>query len=233
MPTMTTTLPEVADLHWGAAAESRDIDWQEAAGEDFDGYRYAETFEVEHEGETYTLVSEDSGSSVTHLVANGTAYHVHDDEDEITAPPDEDGLGIDLTVLDYLREGIDPHSWGVEGPMMNYWYPVRGLDFDAETAAKIANYPLCVVEVDDEVGLALTGGGMDLSWEIAEACVALGYFPPAFVDSLPGMSGYRGENRVRVVEACIERDRREADSLLARRERFEALIPRLRSEEGL
>jgi hypothetical protein len=52
-----------------------------------------------------------------------------------------------------------------EGPMMNYFYPLG-----------------------NEWGLALTGGGMDLSWQICEAYIRLGYLPPLHFCDLPAMS---------------------------------------------
>jgi hypothetical protein len=58
-----------------------------------------------------------------------------------------------------------------EGPMMNFFHPceLRGLS-NEEAAEAIAHLPLCVVEFEDgERGFALTGGGMDLSWEICDA----------------------------------------------------------------
>lgn len=85
-----------------------------------------------------------------------------------------------------------------EGPMMNYFYPL-GNDFarawpNAEEATKaIANLPLCIIRLgdcnsEDEWGLALTGGGMDLSWQICEAYIRLGYLPPLHFCDLPAMS---------------------------------------------
>lgn len=102
-----------------------------------------------------------------------------------------------------------------EGPMVNYRYPVGGLTVSQAQAAvddgALAGLPLCLVEYDGEPFLALTGGGMDLSWEICQAYVNLGYLPPvAFCSDLPNM----GDARVRpeVVRAgaqalSIARDR--------------------------
>ena len=44
--------------------------------------------------------------------------------------------------------------------------------------------PVCVVNfVEDGAVLALTGGGMDLSWELCHAYVVLGFLPPAVLSS--------------------------------------------------
>jgi hypothetical protein len=95
-----------------------------------------------------------------------------------------------------------------EGPMMNYWYKVdlsRISDDPDEAARLIADLPLCVVQIEGEYGLALTGGGMDLSWEICEAYTRLGQLPPSHFCGLPRMAG-RGDS-VRdkyILSACRE-----------------------------
>ncbi len=89
-----------------------------------------------------------------------------------------------------------------EGPMMNYWYPVEVDDLD-EAAKAIAYLPLCLVEFrDGSQGLALTGGGMDLTWEIAEAYITLGFLPPLEYCDLPRMAGPLREGWRNVVAAC-------------------------------
>lgn len=78
---------------------------------------------------------------------------------------------------------------GIDGPAMNYFYPVPDLHMANEDAAlAIAHLPVVLVTLDGEDGLALTGCGMDLSWEIAEAHMRLGYLPPTHFD-LPRMCG--------------------------------------------
>ena len=90
-----------------------------------------------------------------------------------------------------------------EGPMMNYWYPIR-FSADNEDAAKlIANLSLCVVEVNGETGLALTGGGMDFSWEICEAFIRLGHYPPIHFSDLPKESINLSDERKQVVIAMF------------------------------
>lgn len=87
-----------------------------------------------------------------------------------------------------------------EGPMMSYWYPLDGADpksvgpyghdFDAvEAAYRLHRHSLCLVQVGDDMGLALTGGGMDFTWDIAAAFVDLGYLPPLHFCDLPAMAG--------------------------------------------
>ena len=92
-----------------------------------------------------------------------------------------------------------------EGPMMNYWYPVPISDCQ-EAAKAISHLPLCVVEFEDgQTGLALTGGGMDLRWEICRAHIALGFSPPAEFCDLPLMCGWeKWPYAAEVLKACRE-----------------------------
>ena len=78
-----------------------------------------------------------------------------------------------------------------EGPMMNYFYPCPFKASMRDAAKAIEDLPLCVVELrGEERGLALTGGGMDLAWEICAAYIALGFLPPIhFAGRLPDMAG--------------------------------------------
>lgn len=93
-------------------------------------------------------------------------------------------IGIDGDIA------CDGHVSLFEGPMMNYWYPIEGQLYPEADAAKLVHLPLCIVKVDDVWGLALTGGGMDLTWEIVEAFTVLGYLPPVhFAKRVPAMCG--------------------------------------------
>ncbi len=89
-----------------------------------------------------------------------------------------------------------------DGPMMNYFYPCDRITFD--DAEKLKDLPLCIVCLDnEEYGLALTGGGMDLSWEICEAYILLGYLPPIHFCDLPAMAGKKLNARnKRIIAAC-------------------------------
>lgn len=119
----------------------------------------------------------------------------------------------DLTVSDEDEEALRFHvSWdgqsgpevGIEGPMMNYYYPID-LRMDPKYAAiELADLPLCIVRFDkDNIALALTGGGMDLSWEICEAFIRLGSYPPVHFCNLPGMAGKKGDpDALAIIEAC-------------------------------
>jgi hypothetical protein len=93
-------------------------------------------------------------------------------------------------------------------PMMNYAYPLpSGSGFDAGAAQAELMSVGCVVVVmlDDEPHLALSGGGMDLSWEICHAFLVLGFRPPLHFSELPNMAG-RGvsDGDLAILGACLE-----------------------------
>jgi hypothetical protein len=78
---------------------------------------------------------------------------------------------------------------------MAYAYPVDTMDYDDAAAFNLVHgVHGCVSAVSlpgGGFGLALTGGGMDLSWQICDAFVAAGYLPPFhFCRGLPTMAGY-------------------------------------------
>jgi endogenous inhibitor of DNA gyrase (YacG/DUF329 family) len=100
---------------------------------------------------------------------------------------------------------VEEEDVAAEGPMMNYYYPVQ-IDDVEEAARLVEDWPVCVVEFDDgETGLALTGGGMDLSWEICGAFIALGYLPPVHFCRLPDLAGWeKDEWRVPILKAALE-----------------------------
>lgn len=104
------------------------------------------------------------------------------------------------------REGDDFREFSsAEGPMMNYRYPIDSDVFDADHARKLADVALCLVQFDgDDTYLALTGGGMDMSWDICEAYVALGFLPPTHF-KLPRMAGYELSEKHATVLAAVER----------------------------
>ncbi len=100
------------------------------------------------------------------------------------------GLGDRHDRLDDTGEiDCQGHVPAAEGPMMNYAHPCAWSDM-TEAARILVDLPVIPVLLRDGTkALALTGGGMDLSWEIAEAYVRLGYLPPMrFAGDLPNMA---------------------------------------------
>ena len=90
---------------------------------------------------------------------------------------------------------------------MCYYYPLpQGDSFDEDDAKKIQPLNLCLVYFpeDNQHVLALTGGGMDFSWDIVEAYIRLGYYPPVHF-RLPRFAGHTHTvHRETIIQACIK-----------------------------
>ncbi|GEM_PF-1563244 len=104
------------------------------------------------------------------------------------------------------------YSGRMQGPMMNYYYPLPCFDLDPEEAAKrLVGVCLALVhftdsfDEDHEWALALTGGGMDLRWEICEAFCLLDYVPPAHFWDLPQFSGKTMDTTSRQILQAIRK----------------------------
>lgn len=92
----------------------------------------------------------------------------------------------------------------LDGPMMDYFYPLpHRFKPDKDTVDVLAQLPLCLANPEGKWGLALTGGGMDLTWEICSAYILLGYYPPFEFCDLPGMAGIENHRDYHeIVMAC-------------------------------
>ena len=95
-----------------------------------------------------------------------------------------------------------------DGPMMNYCYPISLREDVNEAIKKIVDLPLVIIKFTGENDgggyyLALSGGGMDLSWEICEGYMLLGQLPPVHFCDLPQISGRGKSNRDRwIIAGC-------------------------------
>jgi hypothetical protein len=100
-------------------------------------------------------------------------------------------------------------------PMMNYYYPLPNLfvhdmktlfgeDWATKIKKQLSNTTLIYFLNDETYALALTGGGMDFSWEICESFINLGYLPPFHFCELPNMAGiqYNTAKVKRIIRAC-------------------------------
>jgi hypothetical protein len=97
-------------------------------------------------------------------------------------------------------------------PIMNYRYPLPNFPSDARSLQRaqltLWDTPLVVVRDlgTEEAFLALTSGGMDLSWEICQAYVYLGYLPPIhFCADLPNFGPEADKEvwRMEILEAAL------------------------------
>lgn len=142
-----------ASMFWPEGNQSVHYDWDDAFDEHGEAkYNYWEAFS---EGNQLVYSSETGGV---------TQFGKADPLTPLNFQPYEDGY-----------DGETP-----EGPMMNFYWPL-GKDLPLRdpdaTASALRGLSVCLVQVDDEYGLALTGGGMDLSWVLAAGAVAAGFLP--------------------------------------------------------
>jgi len=156
-----------------------------------DEWTYWEAFTYQGGAGDFVLIANHSGIERAYL--NDKLYASDEYDDYIyDAGAEDDDPPTDLLTqeaFDALFE-VEPYQWGSEGPMMNYWYPLdeqvsQYSSFSPiDAALALRNVPLCVVEVDGEYGMALTGGGMDFTDRIVEGFLHLGMLPPVHFANL-------------------------------------------------
>jgi len=98
------------------------------------------------------------------------------DLDDLLLDKDSPLDKIQDAIRNRMQENPDRYT-----PMMNCYYPLPNLRLNPSEAQEILDNSSCaltVVMVDDEPVMALTGGGMDFSWDICGAYMLLGYLPP-------------------------------------------------------
>ena len=165
----TKTIDNLVSNLSSAAIEAKPIstDWSEG---------YTETWE-----QVYPDVDEwDLDTCTNYLDDQGFGYDEQDGED------DDDYL---YDLREACREAVcEDDSFT---PIFNFRYPLpdyRGYDGDDQT--KLMGGNVVLVEYEGEFFLALTGCGMDLSWDICQAYIALGFLPPVhFCNDLPRLAG--------------------------------------------
>lgn len=216
-------MPNVTDLraHTVDAATHRST-WDTEARYNGD-WSYWESFRhTDETGATWTLVAAENVVGGLYIEADDRVYEQHEYDRYAEGRYTEDNL-TDLRAWageswDALFAVEVPDS--VEGPMMSSWYACS-IEDPIKAAALIIDLPLCVVEVDGAYGLALTGGGMDLSWEICAAFIALGFLPPYNYADLPGMAGRgRSESDKLIIAACLQTMQVTADRAMSNHTRL-------------
>lgn len=170
---------KVSDLKYGVIEEqTRTVDWREEGFSDID------------DKGTWEIVYPERGEC---------GYSDH------TTCERCDGSGY---VTAEEAQESDP-DWCM--PMMNYAYSLpEGRTYNADSAALVVENT-CLTLVQDvkqeRYYLALTGGGMDLSWSIVEAFVLLGLLPPAHF-RLPEFAGETLTPKKRKLIAAMRRSYR-------------------------
>lgn len=102
-------------------------------------------------------------------------------------------------------------------PMMNYYYRLPNYEGDRDPEADQSllyqsRVNVVMVKInggeDDEdiYALALSGGGMDLSWDICHAFILLGYAPPLFACDVPEFAGQDNSKEPfwSILKACLQ-----------------------------
>lgn len=119
---------------------------------------------------------------------------------------DEDIEGLE-ELRDYFNRRVDDDRDSFS-PMMNTIYPLPYFEDDAgEAQFGLLTSPgnVCLVEVNGETYMALTGGGMDMSWDICGGYMLLGYLPPVeFAARLPDYAGQALSDRnLWILQGCL------------------------------
>lgn len=151
-------------------------------------------------------------------------------EDESEAPH-LDPAAMDMSVFGLIFAMAPPYPQ--LGPMNRYWWPCDAVERNPNgAAAELAGLPVCVVTFPTgEAGIALTDGGMDMTWYLVEAYARLGQLPPAALarDLKPlGSRGNSPADRSLIAAALRTLQHREDEARKDRaalQERFSAVTP--------
>jgi hypothetical protein len=124
-----------------------------------------------------------------------------------------------------------------DGPMMSYYYelPCSRQSDPIEMALAISHLPLCVVRFismsgNNEFALALTGGGMDFSWQICEAYMQLGYLPPLHFCGLQDMCQHWNSKVQWILAGCEESYRVAARNIGSGKYRIKQLRQKIKNK---
>lgn len=162
------------------------------------------------------LEEKDRGFWVDELVESRSEHgKIHLNCDAVNAQP----ISFDFRSVPHesLAEG-DVAAWEIpmdleDGeietwePMMNFLYPLPS-SFEIPRDWRSRLVCTTIIQYDGSFFLALTGGGMDLRWELCESYIALGYWPPADLCNLPAIAGRGDSDRDRAIVACCRESAR-------------------------
>jgi len=105
-------------------------------------------------------------------------------------------------------------------PMMNCYYPLPNADHLEPDDVKKIDGPVVLIQFEDgDWALALSGGGMDLSWDICKAFVDLGFLPPTHFADLPEFAGDKWTEGKALVVCAMGRSLEIAELWLQRKQR--------------
>ncbi|PWC98028.1 hypothetical protein TSO5_03210 [Azospirillum sp. TSO5] len=188
------------------------VDWQELRGDDLEGVQIILPKITRDVLEQYNAEI-DEFDEADWLEDNPAEDFAT--EDERSAAMAKEKQEFDESALDdaieRFKESDAHHEWAdTFEPMMNYFWPVElGYGVELEEAATMIDQhagcaTLVYVESLDTHGIALSGGGMDLSWDLAAAYLCCGCVPPLnILSGLPHMKERSNEVIKHIVEVCI------------------------------
>lgn len=173
-------------------------------------------------------------SIIADLDALGIAHTVttDDEPDDVSVDIGRNDTGwaglMELFEIDtaVFQEDDNEDKFEQWAPMMNVAYPLPSGDRSAgEDWHRVMNN-CTIVNIDGATHLALTGGGMDFTWEIVETYLRCGYWPPAhFAGRLPRMAGRGTDERDRmIIAACRITLQHRAEGALNQLEYLDKLI---------
>lgn len=115
-----------------------------------------------------------------------------------------EGEGFDLEASEYPVDELHEYWQQSVEPALTYAWPIDVPNSRADEVAWTLRNSVCsLVRVGDQFMLAVCGGGMDLSAEIAAAYIAAGFYPPvALLDSCMIAQEFVDARRP-LREACI------------------------------
>lgn len=156
----------------------------------------------EYPGERWDIIEPDFGDDDdTRKFLEYAGVEIDEREDTETDEEYEERL------VEAAQEAWREGEYGV--PMMNYYYPIE-LRYGASPAElqmrlMLDGGAVTLVEVDANPVLALTGGGMDLSWDVCLAYIICGSYPPLHFCDLPDFAGQKASDKnLQIVAACLE-----------------------------
>jgi hypothetical protein len=225
---MSTELPDINRLSLAALNErSERYDWSEG---------YPEVWEVVEPSPRCPYCGELLADGETSINVTGTEH-----ADDPLA--EEIGLTFWLTVPEGYCRSKDcsffnqkpSEEYTEHFPIYNERYGLPTTKrYGTEEADELHSVSLTIVAFgengwgDVKHYLALTGAGMDFTWDIAEAYMLLGFLPPVIFCDLPRMAGYgKSELHQWVIAGCKRALSMECESLMRTIARLNAF-----NEEG-
>ena len=123
--------------------------------------------------------------------------------------------------------------------MMNYYYVLPYYEGDPkadqltlyQSSANVVLVRMIGVDGDEDTyALALSGGGMDLSFDICHAYILLGYAPPLQFCDLPDFAGQDNSQEpfASIIKACLQ----SVESVVQRAERRKEKLLAAQSRTG-